>query len=154
MSGNAWQTHPSRPTRSGPALYSADHPSIVEQCNKDVTPREHPKRDDQTGIGVWSKEDVHDQRTPLSMGVFTSHGLVKNSISLFIVSMEWTAIRFAPVSFSKRGRGRRLDLARGARSGEVGLRVRVTLALFYKKTAFYRPNKAFDWSILTSRDFL
>ena len=35
----------------------------------------------------------------------------------------------------------------------VGLRVRVTFTLFYKKTAFYRPNKASDWSILTSRDF-
>ena len=34
-----------------------------------------------------------------------------------------------------------------------GLRVGVNLALFHQKTAFYRPNKASDWSILTSRDF-
>ena len=40
--------------------------------------REHPKRDDRTGSEVWSKEDVHDQRAPVSMGVCTSAWIILN----------------------------------------------------------------------------
>ena len=39
---------------------------------------------------------------------------------------------------------------RRSQRGVVGLRVRVTLTLFHQRTAIYRPNKASDWSILTS----
>ena len=34
--------------------------------------RECPKRDDRTGLEVWSKEDVYDQRAPVSVGVCIS----------------------------------------------------------------------------------
>ena len=67
VSGNAQGTHPSRPAGSGPGLSSADHPeheTVQQGC--------HPKRDGRTGVEVRSKEDVHDQRAPVGVGVGSS----------------------------------------------------------------------------------
>ena len=95
----------------------------VEQCNKDVVPRRGsvqlwemprgsvPRRNIGRAWGYGQKKMSKTREW---------HGSFKTSISdprgLFLVPIEWTAIMFLPVSFSKHGRWRRSDSARGARS--------------------------------------